>query len=393
MPSRFSIRGFTLVEMMVVLTVSLLMMTMVVPIFRVTTKTVQVIERKLAVYESARNILDMVESDIQLAMMNEKGEGFSLKHAAWLDTDPFTTASPSPPIRPGLTDTASIAYKQSRRVSDAMDYVRAEGHGSNANYVPYMTEAPGGKYFPFQYPVMDKSFPEAWRCSMRSTLLYQHDLEWWQDYDSDKSQARWSRPEQLADVGQSEIAFIFESMDAQWQRDDTLWDAIPLRLAPGREIKVPHGYAGGTGIVYQRRLGQIKVMDLAISYWDDNQKLFLDLPDNTAVYFFPAPRAVRVTITACDPDKRAIVTLCRMIQIPCGSGDGHVKEDAMDTAYFADKKQPNNTCNALYNRTKYLPMLPNAFNGDGSRGWAGDYTTCTENTIITQDGVKPINWP
>lgn len=100
-------RAFTLVEMMVVLTVSLLMMTMIVPIFKVSTRTVQTVERKLAVYEAARNIIEIIESDVQLAMSNEKGDHFSIKHVSWLDTDPFTPPSPTPPLTPGVSDTSS----------------------------------------------------------------------------------------------------------------------------------------------------------------------------------------------------------------------------------------------------------------------------------------------
>src|SRR5476649_1096975 len=101
-------RAFTLVEMMVVLTVSLLLMTMIVPIFRLSTKTVQVVERKLAVYESARNVLDLVESELQLAISNEKGEHFSIKHVSWIDTDTFTPPFVGPVVMPGTTDPGNI---------------------------------------------------------------------------------------------------------------------------------------------------------------------------------------------------------------------------------------------------------------------------------------------
>ena len=43
-------RGFTLLEMMVVVTISLLLMVLVVPIFQICTRTVRTVERKLALY-------------------------------------------------------------------------------------------------------------------------------------------------------------------------------------------------------------------------------------------------------------------------------------------------------------------------------------------------------
>ena len=52
-------RGFTLLEMMTVLAISLGLMLIIVPVFTVSTRVVERVERKLAVYESARGILDM----------------------------------------------------------------------------------------------------------------------------------------------------------------------------------------------------------------------------------------------------------------------------------------------------------------------------------------------
>jgi hypothetical protein len=203
-------------------------------------------------------------------------------------------------------------------------------------------------------------------------------------------------------VSQIELAFIFDVMGEQWDHGgwptytSTYWDTIPNRLGPGREIKVPHGLEGMEGITRQRRLGQIKMMDLDVAYWDDTKKQFVELPDSTVIYFSTMPKAIRTTITACDPDKHDIITLCRITQMPCGSGDGNVLLNpgaTSDTAYYTDKLQPNNTFMAVYNRTKSLGQLPNAYNGDGSHGWWGDYTTATENSIITQDGVTPLNFP
>ena len=411
-----SSRAFTMVEMMVVLLVSLTLMTMIVPIFKVSTKTVQVVERRLAVYEAARNQLDLIEAEMQLAFANERGDHFSIKHTSWDDTDhPFTPLSTpvGVGIVPGIADASSLSYKQSRRVADCVDYLRLEGKGANSNWIHMLEQFPGGKFFALAVPIMEHEYPEAWKCSMRSTLIYQYDLEWYQDWSSDKNQGRWNRPEQLSDVSQIEMTFVFASVtdESRYNNNagtvggDRHFDQIPNILGPGKEIKFPQGMAGDIGFEMQRRLGQIKLMDLAISYWDDTPsagggKVWRDLPDNTAIYFFPMPKALRATITVCDYDKRDILTLCRVMALPCGSGDGNALLNvgaAADTAYFSDKPQPGNNSNmaAVYNRTKYMPKLPNAFNGDGQSGWpsASSCQNCTENTIITVDGVKPINWP
>src|SRR6185436_13543238 len=117
---QFEGRGFTLIEMLVVLAISLMLMVLVVPVFQVTTKTVQAVERKLSVYEAARNILDIIESDVKLGVVNERGGHWSLKSVAWEDNDAFTP--PGSTLITGNTDKASMAYKQSRRFADAVNY-------------------------------------------------------------------------------------------------------------------------------------------------------------------------------------------------------------------------------------------------------------------------------
>ena len=389
-------RAFTLVEMMVVLTISLMLMTMIVPIFKVSTKTVQVIERKLAVYEAARNLLDVVESDIQLAVTNERGGHFSLKRVSWTDTDTFTPVSATPALIPGVTDAASLAYKQSRRFSDALNYVRLDGGGTGGIGPAGPSQFTGGKPFPLSYPAGKLYYPECWRASLRSTLLYQHQVSAG-DYETAMSAPgdRWTRNEQLADVSQIELAFIFLSMGDQFTGSGGSvtqhWDPVPDILGPGKEVRTPNGYTGNFGNMRQRRLGQMKVMDLALSYWDDTVKQFKELPDNTVVYFWPPPKCVRATVTVCDIEKRQTVTLCRIMQIPIGLGAGGVNDAALDTAYYTPA--PGNTTPAIYNRTKYMPSLPAAFNGDQSWPGASDWSKNSETKTILRDGVKPYQWP
>lgn len=392
MSHRSAPRAFTLVEMMVVLTVSLMLMTMIVPIFKVSTKTVQVIERKLAVYEAARNSLEIIEAHVRMAVSNERGGHWSLKHVSWLDTDTFTPPSPTPPLDPGITDTTNMAYRQSRRFSDAVDYVRLEG-GGVANSP---SQFAGSKLFPLSYPGFDFNYPECWKASMRSTLLYQHPnagIGNSSDYETDASGNRWNRPEQLADVGTPELAFIFYGAGDQWRHNGIAlqhFDPIPDQFGPGKEIKVPVNWAGNTGAKVQRRLAGIKIMDLSVAYWDDSDvaaggKQFKDLPDNTVVYFWPPPKAVRVTITVCDHDKRDTLTLCRVIQLPTGLGSGTVNTAAMDTSY---------TSPGTFNRTKYLPKLQVYFDGSQSYGGLSDGgVSSTESKVILSDGVKPVNFP
>src|SRR4051812_30704745 len=99
--------------MMVVATIGLSMTVCIALIFKVSTKTVQNVERKLAVYEAARNILDIVHQQMLTALSNERGEQFSIKSAYYIDNDPFTPENADSTARYGTT---------SRREADALNF-------------------------------------------------------------------------------------------------------------------------------------------------------------------------------------------------------------------------------------------------------------------------------
>jgi prepilin-type N-terminal cleavage/methylation domain-containing protein len=89
-------RGFTLLEMMTVLAIALILMMMMVEVFKVSTHTVQIVERKLAVYEAARGLLDEVEDNVRRTGYNERGELFAIKSMSFTDNDPVTVSNPDP---------------------------------------------------------------------------------------------------------------------------------------------------------------------------------------------------------------------------------------------------------------------------------------------------------
>lgn len=384
-------RGFTLVEMLIVLAISLMLMVLVVPVFQVTTKTVQTVERKLSVYEAARNILDIIEADVKLAVMNERGGHWSLKSVAWEDNDAFTP--PGSAIIPGATDASSLAYKESRRFADAVNYVRLEGAGNASNEDTAgkpLSRFPGGKAFPLSYYPNTNDYPEMWRTSLRTSLLYQNMLESNDEEFSDAApNTRWTRNEQLADVSVNETTFVYYSVLDQFRWWNTgpfymtrHYDQVPDPIGVGKEVKVVPAYHGNQGSMVMRRISGIRVLDLDASYWDDTQNKFVDPPDNTVIYFWPAPKAIRVTITVCDADKRSTLTLCRVIYIPIGFSDGNVA-NTMDTSYTAP---------ASFNRTKYMPKLPSVYDGLESANNKADWESVNETKLLT-NYQKPIGWP
>ena len=65
-------------------------------------------------------------------------------------------------------------------------------------------------------------------------------------------------------------------------------------------------------------------MDFATLQWDDVTQKFVDPPDNTAIYFWPFPKAVRLTINVCSIDRKSRITLSRIIHPMVGMGDAHI---------------------------------------------------------------------
>src|SRR5687768_7491492 len=129
-------RGFTLIELMVVLSIILTMTVMMVPIFSLTTRTVKTVQRKLEVYEAARMILDLYEAEVQQAWIgNERGECFAIKNFHWDDTDSFTPAGNKP-------------FYESRRESDSVMYIKHQPGSDKYSGGTYT----GSMHYPLVYP-------------------------------------------------------------------------------------------------------------------------------------------------------------------------------------------------------------------------------------------------
>ncbi|MBI3829759.1 MAG: type II secretion system protein [Planctomycetes bacterium] len=322
--------GFTLLEMMIVITICLAMMVLVVPIFQVSTRTVKIVEQKLAVYEAARNILDTMELEIHQAVMNEKGENFALKSTSWDDTDAFTAA--------GTTG----MYSQSRRQADALCFMKRQ---AGSRYSASATWA--GMNYPLAEPYGD---PDVWVGGLFDPLMFRNGaLDW--DGSSGVWIQRASRGAQLADVSAIEALFFFGGRGPggtyymkNGQRIDTVLDETESLLAPGRECLAQLASGNGNN---QKGAAVGNLYDLDIAYWDDAEAKFKDPPGDTAIYFAPPPKALRLTINVCDFDKRTHATFCRIVRIPIGTGMG-VVQDTMDNDFLDPYP---------YNRTKNLKLL------------------------------------
>lgn len=411
--------GFTLLEMMVVVSISLAMMILMVPIFQTTTSAVKQVERKLALYEAGRNILDIVEAEVRLAVTNERGGRFSIKSVAWDDNDPYANGRGTPPgamapdptwnistSQPADGDAAREGYRQSRREADSLDYVRLEPAGFQLSYATATLPFPGAKYFPLAYPTRSNDWPEGWRASLRTSLTYQTAREWYSsDYEfSSATQERWTRGEQLADVGTIEASFVFLALTHEWRYWNNGSAYVTHHftethdmLQPGLETRVVPGYSGDQGSQWMRRIQGIRLIDLDFAYWDEKLPgpggstvgRFLNPPDNGVIYFWPAPKAIRVTISVMDRDKRGILTLCRVVHVPVGMGDGHCEDGyKIDTAY----DEPNDQFNRIKNMAKCTRMygMNYVYNGMPTTPWSSD-RQLTEAKMLTTYKV-PLNW-
>jgi prepilin-type N-terminal cleavage/methylation domain-containing protein len=315
-------RGFTLLEMMVVVAICLVITTTIVSVFQVSTRTIKTVERKLAVYEAARNILDMIHAQIVMAATNERGEQFSIKSIHYTDNDAFTPNSPLPNARYGLT---------SRREADSLQY--GVLNAGCSIYRDWGNQLPGSYIHPIAYIGLYHAHPGSYKGSIRSTLAYPKR----DDYDGSGYIMSGSTPrpigelrtEMLSDVQLTELMTLLESTNHEaveywnpsggWPYRITPKDPIHHFFAPGNEPKYTRPILGDVGRKNQARMSGIKLMDLDVAYWDEQARAFKDPPDDAVIYFAPPPKAIRATITVCDMEKRTTVTLTRVIQIPVGS--------------------------------------------------------------------------
>jgi len=387
------LRAFTLLEMLVVVTVSLTIITMIVPIFQVTTRTVRTVERKLALYEAARNILDILEFEMRMVAQNERGEHFSIKSITFPDNDPGPHVSLPGATKPGIADVNRLGYRQSRREADVVSFARHQGGAFR--YVMNL-EKLGSMAFPLAYPEQINRTPEAWKASIRSTLAYPRGY-----FNGTDNTVGFipSRNDCLFNVRHIEVEEVAHPINPMHNSNSITFDLMDHcydTMAAGNEVKLTGDYSSakmnqappGTtcedaarateGFRYawddisyavRRTAGVINIMDLDIAYWDDAQGSptrfsYQDPPDNCAVYFWPTPKAIRVTIAVCDIDKRGVLSLCRVIYLPVGTGN-----QLIDTSPNASQPRMDRDMQP-HNRAK---LLHNPRNGASSQAEVGQF--------------------
>ncbi|MCW8129146.1 MAG: prepilin-type N-terminal cleavage/methylation domain-containing protein [Planctomycetota bacterium] len=301
--------GFTLLEMMVTVAICLMMMAMVVPVFQVVTRSTSRIERKLAVHEAARMVLDFYDAEIQSAVYDSRGNHFGIKSVAYDDGDSFTPAG------------AATRYGHSQRHGSELSYLRMPSFSANTAYA--------------SHDLGMALFNYSWDEDVNLVALG-HVLA--------SSDYAYERAGALADVSQGRTTGYLSR--AHYRATSAGRDMPAKALGPGFEW-------GAGGLCddeagHGRGLSALDVVDFEVAYWDDAARAFKNLPDFTAVYFAPPPKAIRITVTVADANKRETLTFSRITRVPGGTASGALPSGAPDAS---------NTDPSPYNRLKDLKAL------------------------------------
>jgi len=315
-------RGFTLIEMLVSIGIVLMMMALIVPIFQITTRTVTAVERRLAVYEAARMMLDFYQDEIECAIWDCRGNQFGLKHMEFEDTDPFTPAG------------TAKRFAQSMRQADCVSYLKAPSY-------TYYSAYGSGQSTALVNPAW---YNDVNLCYMASSL---------------EMVKKSNRAPLLADVStNSSSGFYYQRQygpsNGRYFKDPpantiTLYspkDHPSTTIIPESENEAGDGIDNEAG--HGGYIPTIPLLDFQISYWDDTVHKFMTPPAQTMIYFAPPPKAVRFTITVCDVEKRSTLTLSRIVRVHTGTGSGFVDTSSTDATLMAPSP---------YNRQKDMKTI------------------------------------
>jgi prepilin-type N-terminal cleavage/methylation domain-containing protein len=301
-------RGFTLIEMMLVVFISLIMIVMAVPIFNVSIKTVKVVERKLAVHEASRMALDMVDEILQGIVFDPRGNHFSLRRKSYPSSDPITIPGAQP-------------YYQSLRRMDSANFLTLPS-------AKFDDPIPGGFLIPCYYAntPMLRSCTVGWR----PDVMFMQVLGSFQ-----RTAYRTASIDSAVDNSLLQFVNTYSTTPAS--------PKYPLNaLGPGREYYAKDSITGGG--LPKSDVRPFYAIDVAFDYWDDVERKFKELADNEACYFAPPPKAIRATlsfvvvhydkvaegVSVRTPAKSSRMTVSRILWLPTAGGDGVVAGTAIN---------------------------------------------------------------
>ena len=304
--------GFTIIEMLVAVGLSILLIGVVTMAFQVAARTIEVVQRKLDIYEAARGVMQEMSMAIKPAALNFRGEYFIIKSVAWQDKDPRT---PEDATKVGdqlfpkmevlvVPQMDATRYDASRRECDCLSYIqstigRSDGGGATMPYAAASPYSSGYKLERFHHNALFRSswdlntncLDDVLGMNIKPFGMYAnmpYETLYGADTDGD---------------GKDE-AFTYQYFECE-----------EFELRPGRDYS-------GTSVNARSGRGRADIasMDFNVSFWHDGVRRFIDPPDYTMVAISPLPRAIKIAVSIWDYDGRDYETFCRIIWLPAGVG-------------------------------------------------------------------------
>ena len=322
--------GFTMVELLVAVSLSVLLVTVVTMAFQVSANTIKTVQRKLDIYEAARGHMHNFALAFKPAGLTLAGDHFIIKSCAWQDDDPDTPAmlpaeqtgaqlfarSTAPDATKPMD---TIKYERSRREADFLGFTQSTLVGdSKGSDIPYAGQTPGSLGFKSE------------RFS-HSLLSVQTDDNMTLDPPFADGILNVQRM-YIEAHGKYFIPVRSDQHDASWNYFHRYSQLEEFEWRPGREFGgVSEGYDRYRGV--ERYRADVYAMDFNVSFWHDRVRKYIDPPDFTMIAIAPIPSSIKCTVTVWDFDGKDYETFSRLIWLPAGVGGVRVTNGAIDLTH------------------------------------------------------------
>jgi hypothetical protein len=340
-----------MIELMVVMVITLIIMGMLTSLFVSATKVVQVVELKLRLNEQARGILDSFEQQITNACADERGGIFAIKALDFTDGDTDPKVSKTVADSKRKVDMLNYVYPSRKDVKTMYNYPPSGGFpyalGSSWNAVSGGDPADHTVEFVMAAFMANVHYPAD---DGFHGVTYNSDFKMTAGLVAAEIFAR----KMAAKNDVSRIWYCLRRAEPANNPSGTNplmpgaypgADAHPHQLEPGYEYGGPYrGQGSGhAGISYQAAgykhndeapyaiFNDVYVMDMSIAVWDETDRKFHRVPSLCAVYFAPIPKAILISMTVCDINKKGRISYSRIVRMPAGIGDGHFDATLEDT--------------------------------------------------------------
>jgi len=311
--------GFTMVELLVAVSLSVLLVGIVTMAFQVASSTIKTVQRKLDIYEAARGTLQDLAMALKPSAISERGECFIIKSVAWQDTDDANpNVDNTTPLDPDgmlggeiFPEESAVSasntldkgkYFYSRRECDCLAFYQSTAWGGESTgNLPYVGLTPYQGGLKLEYYGHSALFKGP---SDHAEQLANPQRMMIRSYGAYPAASYSGTKTGLPDP------FDYTYRFRQWEE---------FEMRPGREYTGP-GQDYLKWRARERPRGDLPTMDFNVSFWHDGMNRFVDPPDYTMIALAPMPRAIKVSLTIWDFEGRAYETFSRIMWLPSGVG-------------------------------------------------------------------------